>query len=76
MEVYVKILKDGEAVGFLQFKDEESLSESVELFDTMIDHGFIFEKTTQQEYNNFYEGDELSLDDIKTGNYRIENNND
>ena len=76
MEVYVKIWKDDDMLGFLKFDDEESLTENTEFLDTMFDYGFRIEKTTEQEYIDFDGGDELSVDDIKKGNYRIEDNID
>ena len=76
MEVYVKIWKDDDMQGFLKFDDEESLTENTEFLDTMFDYGFRIEKTTEQEYIDFDGGDELSVDDIKKGNYRIEDNID
>jgi hypothetical protein len=38
----------------------------------MFDGGFRIEKTTKEEYDEYQGGDEITVEDIKNGNYRIE----
>jgi hypothetical protein len=60
----------------LQFPDEETLSDNTEFFDEMFDSGFRIEKTTKEEYDAYQGGDEITVEDIKNGNYRIDNIDD
>ena len=72
MEVFVKVWSKDNLLGFLQFPDEETLSDNTEFFDSMFDGGFRIEKTTKEEYDAYQGGDEITVEDIKNGNYRIE----
>ena len=72
MEVFVKVWSKDNFVGFLQFPDEETLSDNTEFFDEMFDSGFRIEKTTKKEYDDYQGGDELTIEDIKNGDYRID----
>ena len=72
MEVFVKVWFKDNLLGFLQFPDEETLSDCSEFFDEMFDSGFKIEKSTKEEYDAYQGGDEIPIEDIKNGNYRIE----
>jgi len=54
------------------FKFENSEKVSNHFFDVMTDNGYIIKSLTEEEYNLCTLGDELSIDDIKNGNYRVE----
>jgi hypothetical protein len=76
MEVYIKIEMDGELIGFIRFENEEVLAENEDFFNGMFDNGFQITRSSEQEYNEFDGGDELTIDDIQNGNYRIDDNVD
>jgi hypothetical protein len=44
--------------------------------DSLFDAGYVITHSTKEEYDSFNAGDELSIDDIKNGNYRIDNIDD
>ena len=74
MEVYIKIEKNGDLIGYVTFPDEDVLGNNIEIMDSLFDAGYVITHSTKEEYDSFNGGDELSLDDIKNGNYRIEDN--
>lgn len=74
MEVFVKVWSKDNFVGFLQFPDEETLSDNTEFFDEMFDAGFRIEKSTAEEYYSFQGGDEIDVEDLRKGNYYIDDN--
>ena len=76
MEVYIKIEKNGDLIGYLTFPDEDVLGNNIELMDSLFDAGYVITHSTKEEYDSFNGGDELSIDDIKNGNYRIDNIDD
>jgi hypothetical protein len=76
MEIYIKIEKNGDLIGYLTFPDEDVLENSIEVMDSLFDTGYIITRSTKEEYDSFDGGDELSIDDIKNGNYRIEDGNE
>ena len=76
MEVYIKIEMDDELIGFIRFENEEVLAENEDFFNGMFDNGFQITRSSEQEYNEFDGGDELTIDDIQNGNYRIDDNVD
>ena len=73
MEVYIKIEKNGDLIGYVTFPDEDVLGNNIEIMDSLFDAGYVITHSTKEEYDSFNGGDELSLDDIKNGNYRIDN---
>lgn len=76
MEVYIKIEKNGDLIGYVTFPDEDVLGNNIEIMDSLFDAGYVITHSTKEEYDSFNGGDELSLDDIKNGNYRIDNIDD
>ncbi len=76
MEVYIKIEKNGDLIGYLTFPDEDALGNNIEIMDSLFDAGYVITHSTKEEYDSFNAGDELSIDDIKNGNYRIDNIDD
>ena len=76
MEVYIKIEKNGDLIGYLTFPDEDVLGNNIEIMDSLFDVGYVITHSTKEEYDSFNGGDELSIDDIKNGNYRIDNIDD
>ena len=74
MEVYIKIEKNGDLIGYVTFPDEDVLGNNIEIMDSLFDAGYVITHSTKEEYDSFNGGDELSMDDIKNGNYRIEDN--
>jgi hypothetical protein len=76
MEVYIKIEKNGDLIGYLTFPDEDVLGNNIEIMDSLFDAGYVITHSTKEEYDSFNGGDELSIDDIKNGNYRIDNIDD
>ena len=76
MEVYIKIEKNGDLIGYLTLPDEDVLGNNIEIMDSLFDAGYVITHSTKEEYDSFNGGDELSLDDIKNGNYRIDNIDD
>ena len=76
MEVYIKIEKNGDLIGYLTFTDEDVLENNIEIMDSLFDAGYVITHSTKEEYDSFNGGDELSIDDIKNGNYRIDNIDD
>jgi hypothetical protein len=54
----------------LKFGNSEKVSSH--FFDTMIDNGYTIKSITEEQYNACNIGDELTIDDIKNGNYTIE----
>ena len=76
MEVYIKIEKNGDLIGYLTFPDEDVLGNNIEIMDSLFDAGYVTTHSTKEEYDSFNGGDELSIDDIKNGNYRIDNIDD
>ena len=76
MEVYIKIEKNGDLIGYLTFPDEDVLGNYIEIMDSLFDAGYVITHSTKEEYDSFNGGDELSIDDIKNGNYRIDNIDD
>jgi hypothetical protein len=76
MEVYIKIEKNGDLIGYVTFPDEDVLGNNIEIMDSLFDAGYVITHSTKEEYDSFNGGDELSIDDIKNGNYRIDNIDD
>lgn len=72
MEVYIKIEKNGTLIGYVTFPDEDVMSDNMEFIDSLFDSDYVITRTTKEEYDSFQGGDELSIDDIKMGNYRIQ----
>lgn len=68
-EIYMGVYKDGELISVLQFKDIDSVS--VKFVDSMHDFGYVLKKIAKEDYDEFTEGDELTMDDIKNNNYII-----
>lgn len=76
MEVYIKIEKSGQLIGYLTFPDEDTLGDNMEFMDSLFDTNYVITHSTKEEYESFDGGDELSVEDIKNGNYSIDNIND
>jgi hypothetical protein len=76
MEVYIKIEKNGDLIGYVTFPDEDVLGDNIEVMDSLFDTGYVITRSTKEEYDSFDGGDELSVEDIKNGNYRIDNIDD
>ena len=68
MEVYIKIEKNGDLIGYVTFPDEDVLGNNIEIMDSLFDAGYVITHSTKEEYDSFNGGDELSIDDIKNGN--------
>ena len=76
MEVYIKIKKGGQLIGYLTFPDEETRGDNIDFMDSLFDIDYVVTRSTKEEYDSFDGGDELSVEDIKNGNYRIDNIDD
>jgi hypothetical protein len=72
MEVYIKIEKNGDLIGYVTFPDEDVLGNNIEIMDSLFDTGYVITRSTKEEYDSFDGGDELSIDDIKNGDYNID----
>lgn len=72
MEVYIKIEKNGNLIGYVTFPDEDVMGDNIDVMDSLFDTGYVITRSTKEEYDSFDGGDELSIDDIKNGNYRVE----
>ena len=68
--------KGGQLIGYLTFPDEETLGDNIDLMDSLFDTDYVVTRSTKEEYDSFDGGDELSVEDIKNGNYRIDNIDD
>lgn len=68
--IYVGLYKNNKMVGALMFNKIEDIE--TDYVDNFHDNGIVLKSITKSEYDNFDEGDELTLDDIKSKNYRIE----
>jgi hypothetical protein len=44
--------------------------------DSLFDTGYVITRSTKEEYDSFDGGDELSIDDIKNGNYLVEDDDE
>jgi hypothetical protein len=64
---YASIYKDGKQIGVITLEEI-----SIEFLDKMFDMGYDIKNITQKEYDDYDEGDELTMDDIRNGNYREE----
>jgi hypothetical protein len=60
----------------LTFPDEETLGDNIDFMDSLFDIDYVVTRSTKEEYDSFDGGDELSVEDIKNGNYRIDNIDD
>ena len=76
MEVYIKIEKNGDLIGYVTFPDEDVLGNNIEIMDSLFDAGYVITHSTKEEYDSFNGGDELSIDDIKNGNYLVEDDDE
>jgi hypothetical protein len=76
MEVYIKIEKNGDLIGYVTFPDEDVLGDNIEVMDSLFDTGYVITRSTKEEYDSFDGGDELSIDDIKNGNYLVEDDDE
>lgn len=72
MEVYIKIEKNNELIGYVTFPDEDVLAENMSFMDGLFDLDYVITRTTKEEYESFDGGDELTVEDIQNGNYRID----
>jgi hypothetical protein len=64
---YASIYKEGKQIGVITLEEI-----SIEFLDKMFDMGYDIKNITQKEYDDYDEGDELTMDDIRNGNYREE----
>ena len=64
---YASIYKDDKQIGVITLEEI-----SIEFLDKMFDMGYDIKNITQKEYDDYDEGDELTMDDIRNGNYREE----
>lgn len=69
-KLYISISENGIVVGVLCFDDKKSMT-SV-FFDAFHDNGYVIKEITKKEYDDYDEGDELSIEDIQKGNYKKE----
>jgi hypothetical protein len=53
MEVYIKIEKNGDLIGYLTFPDEDVLGNNIEIMDSLFDAGYVITHSTKEEYDSF-----------------------
>jgi hypothetical protein len=64
MSIFVSVLNSKQQVFFvLKFLNQEDIK--VEFVDSLHDQGLVLKAITEEEYNAFDEGDEMSLDELK-----------
>ncbi len=59
--------KEGEYLGVV--KSEQTQSELVNYIDGFHDKGYVIKKISQKEYEDYSEGDELTPEDLRNGNF-------
>jgi len=69
-DIYIAVYKDDEKLMVFKFKNHDTIGTN--FFNTVIDNGYTIKNITEEEYNSCNIGDELTIDDIKNGNYTIE----
>lgn len=68
--VYVGVYKGEEMVAALLFNKIDDIE--TDYIDNFHDNGYILKSITKSEYDNFNEGDELSMSDFNKGNYKYD----
>lgn len=69
-DIYIAVYKEDEKMAVFKFENSDSVG--THFFDTMIDNGYIIKNISEEEYNSCNIGDELSIQDIQNGDYKIE----
>lgn len=71
-EVYYSISNKTGVVGVANSTGQTE-QERIQFMDQLFDNGYTIKQITKKEYDEYNEGDELSIDDILGGNYLVEN---
>jgi hypothetical protein len=66
-KVYLGIYKNGIGMGVFQFNSIEDVT--ISFVDGLHDLGYVLKKITQENYEDFSEGDELNVKDFIEGYY-------
>ena len=69
-DTYIAVYNETEKMGV--FKFENSNNVGTHFFDTMVDNGYTIKSISEEEYNACDIGDEISIEDLRDGNYTIE----
>ena len=71
-KVFVKLVFDETTIGMLKYDNEKDFEEDSELMVELIDRGISLVKIDEQEYEAWDLGDEMTTQDLRNGNYYIE----
>jgi hypothetical protein len=71
-KVFVKLVFDETTIGMLKYDNEKDFEEDSELMVELIDRGISLVKIDEQEYEAWDLGDEMTTQDLRDGNYYIE----
>lgn len=71
-KVFVKLVFDETTIGMLKYDNEKDFEEDSELIVELIDRGISLVKIDEQEYEAWDLGDEMTTQDLRDGNYYIE----
>lgn len=69
-KLYISISDKNIIVGVMCFDNKAHMN--CAFFDTFHDNGYVIKEITKKEYDEYDGGDELTIEDIKNGNYRRE----
>ena len=70
--VFIGIFKGNQSLGGMKFNSIDDVT--VEFVDQFFDGGYELKKITQEEFEDFRLGDELTVDDVLNDNFYFENN--
>jgi len=71
-QVYVKLVSEDTTIGMIKYESEKDFVENSGLMVELIDKGITLVKIDQQEYDEWDLGDEMTVQDLKDGNFYIE----
>ena len=71
-KVFVKLVFHETTIGMLKYDNEKDFEEDSELMVELIDRGISLVKIDEQEYEAWDLGDEMTTQDLRDGNYYIE----
>jgi hypothetical protein len=71
-QVYIKLVFDGTTIGMIKYDTEKDFQEDSGLIVKLIDQDISLIKIDKDEYDAWDLGDEMTTQDLKDGNYYIE----
>lgn len=69
--IYVGLYKNNILMSVLCFNKIEDIT--TDYIDNFHDNGFVVKSIKKSDYDGFNDGDELSIDDLKHGKYKVQN---